>query len=232
MDYAQVDQIINSYGLANEPAFTDVYVNIAPIPDMNGCPLGLYYPGSELIVIPPDGYPSVLLHELGHRHGHYYYNNLSEPYAESFREKYQSGKNILYAGGDFSRLPKMGLLFEEGQRGDLQLAFDRTLTSQGLGILTQQLYSESRGEPIPRAYYTNDPHVIGLKFTRGVDWLTIVAGGLATLTVAGWAAIGYAIYKTAREAPWVMPLTFFGTIAGIMLLVGGAARRRTVPVRS
>jgi hypothetical protein len=225
MNYQQVDQIINSHGFANEPAFRDVTVSIAPIPNMDGCPLGLYYPGSGTIVVPPDAYPAVLEHELGHRYGHYHYNNLSEAFAESFRQKYQTGRAILYAGPDFARLPKMGTLFAEGQKGEVQLAFDRPLSHQALAILKAELHAQSRGEPIPRVYFTEDPHVIGLNFTRGVDWLLIIGVSLAALTVAGVGAIAYAIYKAARDTPWVFPLALFGTIAGTMLVAGWAGRR-------
>ena len=225
MDYQVVDQIINSHGFRNEPAFRDVYVEVAPIPNMDGCPLGLYYPGSGLIVVPPDAYPSVVLHELGHRYGHYHYNNLSEQYAESFRQKYQTGRSVLYAGGDFRRLPKMGALFAEGQRGEVQLAFDRPLSYQAMGMLKSELQAQSRGESIPKLYFTQDPNVIGLNFTRGVDWMMIIAASLATLAVAGAGAIAYAIYKAARDTPWVIPLAIFGTIAGTMLVAGWAGRR-------
>jgi hypothetical protein len=165
------------------------------------------------------------MHELGHRYGHYYYNNLSEEFAESFRQKYQASRAILYAGPDFARFPQMGKLFGEGQRGEVQLAFDRPFSYQALAILKSELQAQSRGEPIPRIYFTGDPKVIGLNFTYGVDWLTIIAASLAALAVAGAGAIAYAIFKAARDTPWVFPLAIFGTIAGTMLIAGWAGRR-------
>ncbi len=62
-------------------------------------------------------------------------------------------------------------------------------------------------------------------FTRGVDWMLIIAASLAALAVAGVGAIAYAIYKAARDTPWVFPLAIFGTIAGTMLIAGWAGRR-------
>lgn len=98
MNYSDVQAILDAYGLSEEPAFNDLTVNIAPIPsDKNGrTPLGLYFPDDKLIVIPPISIPtpgrlgeSVMLHELGHRHGHYYFNDISEEYAENYRQKHQ-----------------------------------------------------------------------------------------------------------------------------------------------
>lgn len=104
MDYQQVDDIIRLYGFASEPAFTDVIVSIHDIPpDMNA--IGLYYPGSGTIVIPPDGQDSVFLHELGHRYGDYYYENLSEQFAEQFRHRYQYGQPYAAFGRDISYVP-------------------------------------------------------------------------------------------------------------------------------
>jgi hypothetical protein len=225
MDYKDIGAIMSSHGFAAEPAFRDVYIEIAPMPDMDGCPLGLYYPGSGLIHIPPDAYGPVVYHELGHRYGHYHYNNLSEQYAEGFREKFQSGTAMLYAGPDFRRLPKMGSLFSEGQRGEVQLAFDRPVTAQHLDMLRQSLHNGSMGEPIPRVCCMQDPNVISVRFTHGVDWLVIVGASLTALALAGVGAIAYAIYKTAKENPWVFPVAIFGGIAGAMLLAGWAGRR-------
>jgi hypothetical protein len=98
MDYDSFQRILDAHGISNEPAFKDLSVEIAPIPaDENGKrALGLYFPEDKLIVIPPELSPnpgaigeSVELHELGHRFGHYHYNNLTEQFAEDYRQKYQ-----------------------------------------------------------------------------------------------------------------------------------------------
>lgn len=100
MNYSNFQQILDAHGLSNEPAFDDLFVEISPIsPDEKGkIPLGLYYPDDKLIVLPPTlTYApgslgeSVALHELGHRHGHYYWNDISEEYAENYRQSHQHG---------------------------------------------------------------------------------------------------------------------------------------------
>jgi len=101
MNYKQIDQIMAVYGFMYDPAFDNVKIGIEPIKCYNGCPLGLYFPSEEwnqgvgaivpggTIIIPLEGSEDTLLHELGHRHGHYYYDDLSERYAENFRQIYQ-----------------------------------------------------------------------------------------------------------------------------------------------
>ena len=147
MDYEDVDRVINDIGFQSEPAFRDVTIAIRPIPDMNGCPLGLYYPESGTIVVPPDGYPSVLRHELGHRYGHYYNNDLSEQFAESFRRRYEGGSALMYAGSDFSRLPKMDRLFAEGEKGTLALWTDTRVSPEAVGMLSSYYAACSCGNP-------------------------------------------------------------------------------------
>lgn len=93
MDYNYFDNLINKHGFDKEPAFDNVLVEIAPLPPINGRPLGLYYPDpdhslkvkSGTIWIPPDADEDTVLHELGHRYHHYYHNDLSENRAEEFR---------------------------------------------------------------------------------------------------------------------------------------------------
>ncbi|MBA7537520.1 hypothetical protein ES705_29789 [subsurface metagenome] len=114
MDYQMIDSIMARRNLSTDPAFDNLVISIEPVPSFNGCPLGLYYPDKRTIVMPPDGLESALLHELGHRHGHYYYDDISEKYAEYFRKIYQpKGRALLYRGNHFERLSKFEVLFEE-----------------------------------------------------------------------------------------------------------------------
>lgn len=231
MDYNDISRIMSSHSFPAESAFRDVTISISPIPDMDGCPLGLYYPGSGTIVIPPDGYKSVVYHELGHRYGHYHFGDLSEEFAERWRERYQPGRVVMYAGGDFRRLPAMGRLFTEGQHGDIQVAFQKPLSPDQLSSLTERLYQQSRGERIPRVYYTDDPNTIGLGFTMGIDWLAITAGVLAGAAVLGVGAIAYAIYKTAKQNPWVVPMVIVGALATGALIKAAVAEKRQAEIR-
>ncbi len=98
MLYHEIDRFMQETGLAQDPAFDYLHFLIEYIPSQGDQSyLGLYYPAAEhqrygyippsTIVLPPDSTPSTLLHELGHRHGHYYYGDLSEQFAESYRER-------------------------------------------------------------------------------------------------------------------------------------------------
>jgi hypothetical protein len=86
--------IMSRYGLLGEPAFAQTRFAVEPIPCRNGCPIGLYDPDLNLITLEPDYNDAVVLHELGHRYGDVYRNDLSEEYAESFRKRYQGGVSL------------------------------------------------------------------------------------------------------------------------------------------
>ena len=225
MDFSEVDEILARHGLAQEPAFDKVGIDIRPIPDMNGCPLGLYYPDSGNIVIPPDGYESVLLHELGHRYGHYYYNDLSEPFAEDYRRRYQHGNALMYSGGDFDRLPKFDSIFQEGERGMLAMAFSSPISSSDIMALQDGYLLYSNGEPIPRLTYSeNGQPTLTIHFQKGVDWLVITGAVMAGMLVGTVSALGYAVYKIADTMPWVVPVALFGLVSFLGLR---ALSRRT-----
>lgn len=153
MNFPEIDQILLTKSLAANPAFDDLNILIEPIPCTNGCPLGLYFPVQEwspiiqgvmpehTIVLPPDALEGALFHELGHRHGHYYYDDLSEKYAENFRKQYQKGRALLYLGNDFNILPRFGALFEEGEGGAVEMAFLQPLTQNELYGIESRLHA-------------------------------------------------------------------------------------------
>lgn len=225
MDYTQIDSIMFSRSLITNPAFDDLYISIETMPNLNGCPLGLYYPNRSLVVLPPDATEGALFHELGHRHGHYYYNDLSERYAENFRRKYQKGMVLLYMGSNFGNLSKLGVLFEEGERGVVEIALAQRPTLDELHNIKSQFYSY--GEAVPKFFYGNSENPwVRIEFTKGVDWLVIVGSILVGATLAGVGALGYAIYKTAETTPWVVPVTLVGI--GAALLLRAAAKQAVV----
>jgi len=228
MDYALIDQIMTAKSLAADPAFEKLTISIEPTPNLDGCPLGLYYPDAGRIVLPPDSTEAALLHELGHRSGHFYYGDLSENYAEYFRKIYQpKGRTLLYMGNDFSNLPRFGALFEEGERGTVEIALLQPLTPDDLLQLKSQLYSY--GER-PEVYYGNSEIPwVRVEFIKGIDWMVIIGSILAGTTAAGIGAIGYAVYKTAETTPWVIPMSLAGV--GALLLLRAAMRQEKVKAR-
>lgn len=222
MDYDAIDTIISAKGFADNPAFENLTIAVKPIPSFNSCPLGLYYPDTQTIVLPPDASEGALLHELGHRHGDYYYNDLSEAYAEDFRKRYQKGKALLYVGNDFDRLPNFGHLFEEGEKGAVEVALFQPLTQDILDDIRNQLCSY--GE-VPRICYGNsEVPVLRVEFTKGIDWLVAIGGVLAGFTAVTAGIIGYAIYKVSAENPWITPVAIAGTISTFILALWLGAR--------
>lgn len=108
MKFSDIDPIMSKDGISGDPAFNNVKIKIATIEsDDRYAPLGLYYPGEndQRIIIPPDCDESTLLHELGHRHGAYYYGDLSEEYAENFRKTLEAGVTSPIA---LTRMPHTG----------------------------------------------------------------------------------------------------------------------------
>lgn len=232
MDYAEIDRIMLTKSLATDPAFGDeLKISIQEMPNLNGCPLGLYYPDTAAIALPLNASEAALLHELGHRHGHYYHNDLSEKYAEAFRERYQKGTVLLYMGNHFENLPKFGALFDEGQRGAVEVALAHSPTMDELHSFKSQVLShEVYSEKAPRFYYGgNDTPWVRVEFTQGQDWMMIVGSILAATIVAGAGAIGYAVYKTAEATPWIVPVALAGAVA--VLIARAAIKKGYVALR-
>ena len=97
MDLIHIRQLISDLEI-DDPAFESVTFVIDEPPAILGIPtMGAYFSDTWTIVIAPDGNESCVLHELGHRHGHFYSNNLSEGYAENFRKIYQGNHNPLHS---------------------------------------------------------------------------------------------------------------------------------------
>jgi hypothetical protein len=98
MNFTDIKNIMIEQGIADDPAWRTVNFTIRPIPcfSRNDCPLGLYFPVAEYvkqwggvvpahtIVLPPNSSERVLLHELGHHQGNYYYRDVSEEYAQTY----------------------------------------------------------------------------------------------------------------------------------------------------
>ena len=104
MDYNRFQRILDAKGLSNDPAIKDpnfmVRIDELPI-EYRDKALGLYYPDCpdnpslSRLWVPPDADDETVKHEIGHRIGHYYYNNVSEPFAESYRKSRMSGAVML-----------------------------------------------------------------------------------------------------------------------------------------
>lgn len=210
MDYGVVDRVMRHKGFNSDPAFNNVAIAIEPTPDLNGCPLGVYDPNRGLIIIPADGTEAVLLHELGHRHGHFYYDNLSEKYAEGFRHKHQKGLALLYRGTDFGMLSRIDKLFQEGENGVVEIPLERPASMAELADFKRQVCSYCElppGEVLPRFFYMDgDRPSIRIEFTKGVEWLPVIGGIMIASAAAGLMAMGYGVYKTSEQFPWILPM--------------------------
>ena len=89
MDIQHIKQLLTDLELDSEPAFEDTKYVIVEPPSLGDRTLGCYFPRENLIAISPTAEERVVLHELGHRHSDFYYHDLSEKAAESFRKVYQ-----------------------------------------------------------------------------------------------------------------------------------------------
>lgn len=203
-------------GMEKDPAFTHVNFLIQPIPMMDGCPLGLYVPERRDIILPPEFVPAALYHEIGHAYGHFHDHNLSEPYAEAFRQKYMKDNGAVYVGSNFQRLSKMGRLFQEGERGRVDIAVRRMPTAAELAAM--RLTFSGINEPPPKVWATYEGMpVLHIDFTKGVDFLIIIGGVLIGLVIATLGALAYAVYKVNRDMPWLLPLTIAGAASAFIL---------------
>lgn len=228
MDYREIDQAMRSKSLAADPAFDTLHILVESIPCIDGCPLGLYYPDTATVILPPDATEAALYHELGHRHGHFYYNDLSEKYAENFRKAYQGGRVLMYLGNHLNSLPRFGVLFEEGERGIVEVALGGRMTLDQLREIKSPFYSYS--EAVPKCFYGNSEIPwVRFEFTKGVDWMVVIGATLAGTVVATVGIIGYAIYKVSETLPWIIPVTAFG--AGLALLLRAMAKEARVRIR-
>ena len=230
MTYEEIDRIMDIKGLSSDPAFDALHFLIEEIRCFDGCPLGVLYPDTATIIHPPEGTDSASLHELGHRHGQYYHDNLSEVYAENFRKAHEKGKGrvLLYAGNRFETLERLGVLFKEGEKGAVEIAFNRPLAMDELYALKDRFYGY--GEALPRFFYgVDDIPFIRIEFMRGIDWMTIIGAVMAASVVGTVGAIGYAVYKMSETVPWIMPVSLLGT--GLFFLFRAMAKEAKRAIR-
>jgi len=89
MDIHHIRELLNDLELDDEPAFKDTKFAVCEPPSVDGKTLGCYFPSENIIAISPKTEEGVVLHELGHRHSDFYYHDLSEKAAESYRKVYQ-----------------------------------------------------------------------------------------------------------------------------------------------
>ncbi len=200
MDYLHIATVMDNLGLIQEPAFKDVQFFIGPMPKLDGCPLGLFWPDNREVNIPVEANDVVLLHEMGHAYGQYYFNDLSEPYAERWRRAYQKQPVAFYgASNRWDNLPKYDKLFEEGEQGVLEVAFSRLLRPGEAAAFQEAVYSRAiPREPLPALHYVAPRagawiETMRMDFTKGADWLSIAARALRSLASA---SVAYGVYKT------------------------------------
>jgi len=91
MDIERIHALIKDLEI-DDPAFESTKFEIAGILLLKRW-WGAYYPSENLIAISPYADEAVVLHEMGHRHADFYYSDLSEGAAESFRKVYQGNHN-------------------------------------------------------------------------------------------------------------------------------------------
>jgi hypothetical protein len=196
--------------------------------------LGLYFPEGEepynqygylppsTIILPPDADFETLRHELGHRHGHYYYGDISEEYAENYRKAHGAGSYAArmqpvaqttewqqVAQGDqlnINALPDYESQLTEGQNARVDFNFRTPVptfqvdalrsTLSFAGVTNLQVVSS--GNTI-KIYYTKDPW-----------WLPIII--IAVLAIA-ILLISWFFFKEVVKTT--------GPVGGTALIIGG-----------
>ena len=128
MDYSTVGAIMSAKGIASDPAWRDLNVLVAPTPNMDGCPLGLYFPDLKLVQVPPDASEAVSCTNWATATGTFIIRTSQRDSPSSTVKGTRLGSVQLYMGNDFNRLPKFGRIFEEGERGAIEIAFKQPLT--------------------------------------------------------------------------------------------------------
>ena len=216
MRYENISTTLQRKGLSNEPAFQSVRYVLEDIPcDKGSCPLGLYDPEHDTIILPPKFLEGALLHELGHRYEDFYYGgDLSEVFAEDYRRKYSNGGKVLLAfrpASEFHALAAFEPLYKEGDRGAVEMRLSCPPDESTLYALSQY----------PQLRYAYGADFLRVEFTKSMPFLPIILG-VGTVLIAGM--LGFGVFKIEEEIKkLVLPLSLIA--AGTLLLYGLATRR-------
>ena len=216
----RVIRIMSSHSLVGEPAFKGVKIVFRDIPcTPEGCPLGLYSRWSRTITLPPNFTEGALLHELGHAHGDYYRGDLSESYAEAFRQKFTGGR-VLLAYIPFSRIEEIAnyeRLFQEGEKGEVEIILSEQLSEQTIDTIRNAISKYHNIQFIPGRDH------LRFRFRKEIPVLPIIAtiarlaipvavagaiykiGGAVARHIVPIAAMATGIFITAIVAPLIIP---------------------------
>lgn len=200
-------------GLSAEPGLQDITYEFRPIPCYNGCPLGLYDSDTRTIILPPVYLEATLFHEWGHAMGDFYYEDLSEPYAEWFRKSLGGGSLVPLADlppEDFSRLASFECLFQPGERGAVEM---------GMAAVDPDMVETFRAGLPPGAVLSAGNDFLRVEFTKGtVPFLPYIVP-LGAVFLAGM--LGFGVFKVEEAvARNIIPIALIG---GATLLVYGLA---------
>ena len=211
MDFQTIDNYMKGTGLANDPAFENLHFLNEPIPPMEKKTiLGLYFPEGEepqnqygylppsTIILPPDADLETLRHELGHRHGHYYYGDISEEYAENYRK----------AHGPHSYAARMRPVAQTTEWQQVAQGNQTNITS--LSDYESQL-AEGQNARVDFNFITPVP-------TFQVDALrsTLSFAGVTNLQVV---SIDKTIHIYYTKDPWWLPIIIIAVLAIAILLI-------------
>lgn len=135
-----IRDILAEVGLDRSPYLVGTSFSIRDIPcQPYGCPLGLYNPRTNTIILPPNFTADALLHEVGHRVGHATTGNLSEKFAEDFRKQFSNGAALIAHGQELPNLGAYEPLFAEGERGAVVAYFDHNLSRSEISQMRRML---------------------------------------------------------------------------------------------
>ena len=214
LDYDRIDNIIRSRGLENEQAFKGTIFYVEPIPCLGGngaCPIGLHLYKENKIIVSPGWSEGTVLHELGHRYGYYYYNDLSESYAESFRKGqmvYLLPQRFVIGEGSGAEMAavdwaKIDTLFTVGDKGEFVWRMDVPITATDVTALQNTYFGAGLSTRV-----TKNNSTVTISFTQlSLPFFQTVSSLTIPVFESGSTINYFIIYKL--EGSWFSVLLVF-----------------------
>ena len=210
----RIENIVRSRGMENEQAFKDITFYVEPLPCLNGngaCPIGLYLYKENKIFVSPGFSDGTVLHELGHRYGHYYYNDLSESYAESFRKGqmvYLLPQRFVIGEGSGAEMAavdwaKIDVLFTVGDKGEFVWRMDVPITAADVTALQEAFFSAGLSTRV-----TKNNSTVTISFTQlSLPFFQTVSSLTLPVFESGSTINYFIVYKL--EGSWFSVLLVF-----------------------
>ena len=215
---SRIEAVMVKHGLLGDPAFVGTKFFVDEILCQSRCPLGMYDVDNNEIYLAPLFSEDTLLHELGHRYGHYYYAKpFSEEFANMFMKTHQSNKHLVAEGtpAESYLFEQAESLFNSGESALLEVYSEEPFSSADAEAVKQRLIEE--GVPVQSVEALG--RVLRVRFSRyeGANFLPLfpIIGGIILLGMGG--ILSWALFRITNEAVnKLIPLVLIGIGAFIV----------------